>query len=195
MLFQGQEFGSSRPFSYFADQDDELAQSVEEGRLEFLAQFPPMATPEMRRLVPTPALSDTFEHCKLDDAERVAHGPLLRLHRDLLRLRREDEVVSESGSGRVRIESSTPADGVVLIRLMAEAAERLLIVNLGADHLSPMNDPLLAPPSTGRWIELWSSEHPCYGGGGVNRVVRRGRWLLPGHAATLLGTGERASTG
>jgi maltooligosyltrehalose trehalohydrolase len=195
MMFQGQEFGSSRPFSYFADQDPDLAKSVEDGRLEFLGQFPPMTTTEMQRLVPAPAESATFERCKLDDAERIANGPLMRLHRDLLRLRREDPVLCDSGSDLVRVDSSAPADGVLLIRSGRETAERLLIVNLGADHLSPMNDPLLAPPPSESWTELWSSEHPCYGGSGVTRVVRRGRWLLPGHAATLLGTRPGASTG
>ena len=191
MLFQGQEFASSHPFLYFADHDAELARAVEDGRLEFLAQFPTMTTPEMRRAVPGPALRQTFERCKLDDTERTADGPWIRLHRDLLRVRREDEVLSESGTERVRIESSAPAEGILLIRSTATAAERLLIVNLGDDHLSPMNDPLLAPSPSASWAEMWSSEHPCYGGGGTTRVVRRGRWLIPGHSTTLLG----ASTG
>jgi 1,4-alpha-glucan branching enzyme len=43
MLFQGAEFGSSRPFLYFADFQGELGEAVEQGRREFLRQFPEQA--------------------------------------------------------------------------------------------------------------------------------------------------------
>ena len=36
MLFQGQEFAASTPFTYFADHQGELAEKVKQGRLEFL---------------------------------------------------------------------------------------------------------------------------------------------------------------
>ena len=93
MLFQGQEFGSTRPFRYFADHEGELAEAVASGRLEFLSQFPSLSTPRMRAVMPRPGDPATFERCKLSDEERAADTPLRRLHRDLLRLRREDEVL------------------------------------------------------------------------------------------------------
>src|SRR6185436_9557828 len=40
MLFQGQEFGASAPFLYFADHGRELAEQVRRGRADFLKQFP-----------------------------------------------------------------------------------------------------------------------------------------------------------
>ena len=39
MLFQGQEFGSSSPFFFFADHHPELARLVSKGRREFMSQF------------------------------------------------------------------------------------------------------------------------------------------------------------
>ena len=45
MLFQGQEFASSRPFLYFADHEPALAADVAAGRAEFLSQFPSVADP------------------------------------------------------------------------------------------------------------------------------------------------------
>ena len=42
-----------------------------------------------------------------------------------------------------------------------------LVVNLGADHLSPMNEPLFAPAPGAGWTLLWSSEDAAYDGGGV----------------------------
>ena len=37
MLFQGQEFGASSPFLFFADQNTELNKKIREGRAEFRA--------------------------------------------------------------------------------------------------------------------------------------------------------------
>src|SRR5690606_28115546 len=67
MLFQGQEFASPRPFHYFADHDGELAKAVEAGRLDFLEQFPHLATEAAREMIPPPGDRDTFERCKLSD--------------------------------------------------------------------------------------------------------------------------------
>ncbi|MGE5498922.1 MAG: malto-oligosyltrehalose trehalohydrolase, partial [Syntrophothermus sp.] len=66
MLFQGQEFASSSPFFYFADHNQELTEKIKEGRTEFLAQFPSLATPEMQKCLPDPAEESTFKSCILD---------------------------------------------------------------------------------------------------------------------------------
>ena len=45
--------------------------------------------------------------------------------------------------------------------------DRLLVVNLDrAFDLEVAPEPLLAPPSPGRWKTIWSSESPKYGGPG-----------------------------
>ena len=189
MLFQGQEFGSSRHFTYFADHEGDLAQAVASGRLEFLSQFPPLKTDAMRALIPNPGDISVFERCRLRDDERRADTPLRRLHRDLLHLRRDDRVLRDVGTDDVRVESSAPATGVLLIRYLAEREHRLLVVNFADDHQSAMNDPLLAP-GPGRWTQLWSSEQPQYGGSGVVPFLDGGRWLIPAASAMLLATME-----
>jgi maltooligosyltrehalose trehalohydrolase len=189
MLFQGQEFGSSRPFAYFAEHEGELAQAVEKGRIEFLSQFAGLATAEMRLQIPKPADRRTFEMSKLDDEERTTNNALFRLHSDLLRLRKTDAVLAGLGTDHVRVEASAPTAAVLLLRYLAPSADRLLVVNLADDHLSPMNDPLLAPRPSGAWTSMWSSEHPLYGGRGVVDFALDGRWLIPGRSATLLGPG------
>jgi maltooligosyltrehalose trehalohydrolase len=186
MLFQGQEFGSSRPFAYFADHEDELAAAVDQGRLEFLAQFPSLKSEDMKRLIPKAAARHTYEMSCLAEEERTTDNPWFRMHRDLLRLRKTDEVLSELGSERVGVESSAPTSSLLLVRYGGQSGDRLLVVNFADDHLSPMNDPLLAPRPGGAWTQLWSSEHPHYGGRGCVEVVREGRWLIPGGSATLL---------
>ena len=73
MLFQGQEFAASSPFLFFADQNAELSDMVRQGRIEFLAQFPSLATPEMPEHFADPGDPATFERCKLDHSERETH--------------------------------------------------------------------------------------------------------------------------
>jgi maltooligosyltrehalose trehalohydrolase len=188
MLFQGQEFGSTSCFTYFADHEDELAQAVERGRLQFLTQFTGLSRPEMQERLPKPGDAAMFERCRLADAERNADSPLVVLHRDLIRLRRDDVVLRQVGTREVRVESSAPTSSIVLIRYLSRDGHRMLVVNLADDHLSPMNDPLFAPAPDTSWTLLWSSEQPQYNGGGAVPFVETGRWLIRGQSAMLLST-------
>src|SRR5204863_2653383 len=146
MLFQGQEYNASSPFFYFADHRPELAEQVREGRARFLRQFPSLATDDMQSRLPDPADPETFARSKLDPGERERHAEAAALHRDLLRLRREDPVFRAQRPGGL--------DGAVLgpeafvLRFFGGAvADRLLIVNLGRDlDLRPAPVPLPAPP-------------------------------------------------
>ena len=185
MLFQGQEFAASGPFLYFADHEPALAEKVREGRTEFLAQFPSLATAETRACLAAPHDPATFERCKLDLSERERHSQVYALHRDLLRLRREDPVFS--------LQRRRGLDGAVLgpeafvLRFFDDeggAGDRLLAVNLGADlRLDPAPEPLLAPPEGAQWELLWSSESVAYGGCGATPPDADGGWRIPGHAA------------
>jgi maltooligosyltrehalose trehalohydrolase len=190
LLFQGQEFGASSPFLYFADLPPELAKLTRAGRAEFLAQFPSLAGAEAQAALPDPTSRMTFERSKLDLAERERHGPTYALHRDLLQLRREDPVFRAQGAGGV--------DGAVLgpealaLRFFGGAAhseDRLLCLNLGRDLVLPtVAEPLLAPPAGAAWTLLWSSEAIRYGGGGLPALDPRAGWLLPGHATLVFGS-------
>src|SRR5262249_48017130 len=99
MLFQGQEFGSSAPFLYFADHEGELAQMVREGRAELLPQFASIAAPGSPVRLPAPAAPETFDRCKLDFGERASHEALYAMHADLIRLRRGDPVFKAQRRG------------------------------------------------------------------------------------------------
>ena len=186
MLFQGQEFASTRPFTYFADHDGELGDAVWRGRLEFLSQFPGLGTPAVKNRLSHPASRDAFVECKLDQALRDAQPWAVELHRALLQVRRRDVVLSKVGTPEVGIETSAPSPSIVLVRYVTATAHRLLVVNLGADDLSPMNDALYAPVPGTRWATLWSSERAEYGGTGISPFVEAGRWLIRAASATLL---------
>lgn len=196
LLFQGQEFAASSPFYYFADHNPELAKLVKAGRARELSQFPSLATPSMQAILHDPADRRNFERCKLDwrEMEGESHAPLLKLHQDLLKLRRTDSVFSDPG----HIDGAVLGQTAFLLRYFsgqdpwspdeAGAGDRLLIVNLGVDlelHHAP--EPLLAPPIGRRWATLWSSEDPAYGGSGMPDVdTEEEGWLLPGRSAVVL---------
>ena len=186
LLFQGQEYGSSRPFTYFADHEGDLGRAVEDGRLAFVAQFPALSTPEMRAAIPRPGLIETFERCKLLDGERQPDTPLRHLHRDLLRLRNEDHVLREIGTERVQIETAAPTPTLLLLRYMHQAAHRLLVVNFSDEYQCPMNDPLFAPLPQTRWTQIWSSEQLQYGGNGATAIPDTHPWVIPATSAVLL---------
>jgi len=192
MLFQGQEFSSSAPFLFFADHGEELARLVGKGRADFLAQFRSIATREARAALAEPSAAETFERCKLDFSERERNRAAYDLHRDLLRLRRDDAAFSA--------QLPRGLDGAVLDREAfvlrffggddggdGGGDDRLLFVNLGPDlNLNPAPEPLLAPPADTVWSILWSSEHPRYGGAGTPPLETDENWRVPGHAAVAL---------
>jgi maltooligosyltrehalose trehalohydrolase len=186
MLFQGQEFASSSPFYYFDDHKPDLAKLVREGRAKFLAQFRSLATSEMLPCLADPANPSTFERCKLDFSERERNRRSYDLHRDLLRLRREDPVFSAQTPGGV--DGAVLAEECLMLRFFGEVGDdRLLLVNFGRDlHLNPAPEPLLAPPDGMTWQTLWSSEDPRYGGAGTPRLDSEDNWRIPGHAAVAL---------
>lgn len=186
MLFQGQEFAASAPFLYFADHQPELARAVAAGRAEFLGQFPSLAAPELRRRLADPADPASFETCRLDHGERRRHPEAVALHRDLLRLRRDDPVFHAPAAGSVDGAVLGP-EAFVLRYFGADGDDRLLMVNLGRDlALAPAPEPLLAPPPGKRWRLMWSSEDPAYGGTGTPQPEPQRPWPLPGRAALVL---------
>jgi maltooligosyltrehalose trehalohydrolase len=187
LLFQGQEFGTSRPFLYFSDiGDDNLREAIRKGRFEFLSQFPSLASTETQKQLPIPTDPNSFTRCKLDFSERKKNQQLYDFHIDLIKLRREDSRFREQKTGGL--------DGAVLgaksfvLRYFAEKnGDRLLLVNLGDTQLlEPMPEPLLAPPLGFEWTTLWSSDSERYGGPGTGPVATQDNWTLPGEAAIAL---------
>ncbi|MEO5718611.1 MAG: malto-oligosyltrehalose trehalohydrolase [Chthoniobacterales bacterium] len=186
MLFQGQEFGATTPFLYFADLSGDLRGKIRKGRLKFLKQFPELASRQVQAHLAVPDHPDTFARSKLDLSERAKHPEISALVRDLIRLRRKDEVFSRQEPGQV--------DGAVLgshsfvlrfFDLLGD--DRLLLVNLGqAQLLEIQPEPLLAPPAPGRWKTLWSSEAPRYGGPGAVAPETKNGWTIPAEAAVVL---------
>jgi maltooligosyltrehalose trehalohydrolase len=185
LLFQGQEFASSTPFLFFADHPPQVASQVQAGRKEFLSQFKSVACVEAK-LLANPASVETFEQCKLDHGERGRHWEMYQLHRDLIRLRRQDPVFAHPRPGGLDGAVLGP-EAFVLRFFGLDGEDRLLVVNLGLDlPLDPAPEPLLAPVEGRTWSTHWSSEDPAYGGSGTPAVNTDETWWLPGQAAVVL---------
>lgn len=188
MLFQGQEFGSNRPFFYFADPGDDIAPKVREGRDYFLTQFASLQDDDAREAVARPSARETFERSKLDWSDVDANAATLRLHRDLLALRRT-EIAFASAVG---VDGAVIDNDAFLLRFFADRPEdeRLMIVNLGRDHsVYRLADPLAAPPAGLEWQLKWSSEDAAYNGEGRRPVDMMAPWSLSSDTALVFATG------
>ncbi|MFN8389550.1 MAG: malto-oligosyltrehalose trehalohydrolase [Bdellovibrionota bacterium] len=189
MLFQGQEYGSDRPFLFFADHNDELAPLVAEGRRKFLSQFPSVEVDDINSALAEPSSPDTFERCKLTHARE--NNPWFTFHRDLLRMRREDPVIA-SQLGRsepgVWIDGARLSNDAFALRYFGgERGHRLLLVNFGADlELSSALLPFLAPPEGETWEVKWQSERLAYGGTGMGNPAPDDGWYLAAESAVIL---------
>ncbi|HEY6530141.1 MAG TPA: malto-oligosyltrehalose trehalohydrolase [Cellvibrionaceae bacterium] len=188
MLFQGQEFGASSPFLFFADNNaNALADIVAKGRNEFLYQFPKLATPAVQSYLSRPEDPTSFKKSKLDLTERKTNAHIYALHKELLQLRKSDSVIS--GSDFHHLDGAVLSATAFVIRFFSKTAnnDRLLIINMGRDlSLSPVPEPLLAPHENCDWKLSWSSELPQYGGHGACEMSTQSDWLMPGLSAALL---------
>ncbi len=104
MLFQGEEWGAGTPFFYFTDhQDPILANAVREGRCREFAAFgwKPEDTAD-------PQAPETFTRSKLNWAEagKTPHAEILKWHKKLIALRRQEACLSDGQMDQVRVHFS-----------------------------------------------------------------------------------------
>ena len=187
MLFQGQEHGARQPWRFFVDHDEALHKPIREGRAKFEAQFQRLATPEAQAVLSDPCVEPTFRRCVLDPRERRLDDPLVRLHRELLALRRDDPAFTDERLEA--IDGAVLSEHVLVVRYFQDdpQRDRLLLINLGPSFIQPITpEPLLAPPDGTGWATLWSSEDPRYGGHGTPTPFNRTRLAIPARAAIVL---------
>ena len=189
LLFQGQEFASSSPFYYFADHKSSLNHEVHKGRKKFLRQFPSLSTAEIQKNVPNPSDPQNFIFCKLDFKERKTHSESYNLHKDLIKLRKEDSVFKSIF--KYKYDGAVLGADSFLIRVFGDrCGDRLLIFNFGADVVfDPAPEPLLVPGDKSvDWEILFSTNLLAYGGEGVAPLFKGPYWNIPGQSAMVLKT-------
>jgi maltooligosyltrehalose trehalohydrolase len=131
MLFMGQEFAASSPFQYFTDHHAELGRLVTEGRRKEFGAFSAFSDAARRAAIPDPQAAVTFERSKLRLIEALGGpgGEVQRLYANLLRLRREDPVLTVQD--RRATEARAVSHDVLSVRRWRDASERVLVVNFG----------------------------------------------------------------
>ncbi|MFT3876047.1 MAG: malto-oligosyltrehalose trehalohydrolase [Propioniciclava sp.] len=104
LLFQGQEWGTRRPFRFFCDHDADLGQLVTQGRTKEFAEHGWEQLYGPQAAIPDPQSPDTCAGCVLDWAElgEVGHTAMLDWYRRLIELRREYGL-GESHQGRLPV--------------------------------------------------------------------------------------------
>jgi maltooligosyltrehalose trehalohydrolase len=152
-----------------------------------MAQFPRLATPEAQAALADPCAEATFRACVLDPRDRRLDHPRVALHRDLLRLRRDDPAFTDPRPEA--LDGAVLSEHAFVVRYLQDdpLRDRLLLVNLGPTFARPgLPEPLLAPPEDTGWCVVWSSEDPRYGGHGTPTPFDRVRLAIPAHSAIVL---------
>jgi malto-oligosyltrehalose trehalohydrolase len=176
LLFMGQEWAAKSPFLYFCEFGDDLARSVTEGRRREFAGFERFADHEARDAIPDPNDAATFLSSRLDwnALEQEPQAGWLRLHRELLALRRREIVPRLAGTkgGEATYEVLGGRALWVGWRL-GDGAYLTLIANLGDEPVElrgragesgatqlhsepPSAKAALAEGRLPRWSALWS---------------------------------------
>jgi maltooligosyltrehalose trehalohydrolase len=190
LLFQGQESGATERWLFFVDHEAALQGPIREGRGTFVSQFARLATPEAQAALVAladPCAEATFRACVLDPRDRRLDHPCVTLHRDLLRMRRDDPAFTDPRPDA--LDGAVLSDHAFAIRYWQAdpRRDRLLLVNLGPTlSRAAVAEPLIAPPRGSTWKLSWSSEDVRYGGHGTPPLFTRTRTAIPARAAVVL---------
>ena len=166
LLFQGEEWGASTPFLYFAQfPDPALAAAVSQGRRAEFAAFG--WDPDD---IPDPVAASTFERSRLQWDERVKpeHAAILEWHKALLSLRRTRPEFTDSRASRNRAVADETNRWLRLDRggssVVANFGDATVDVPLPELAL----DPGRAPITSARRVLLTSAERIELADGSVN---------------------------
>ena len=178
MLFQGQEFAASAPFFYFADHDPELAAAGPQGpRRSSWRSSPAWRRREAGATFADPATRPRSSAASSTSPSGIDHAGSYALHRDLLRLRRDDRRAFRAEPIARRRRRGASAAGVRAALLRRRGRRSLLLVNLGRD-LRLRAGPRAAAGAAGRLrlaARVVERRSACYGGCGT-ADVRDDRW-------------------
>ncbi len=184
MLFMGEEWGTRHPFPFFCDFQRDLADAVREGRRREFAAFPEFADPAKRERIPDPNDPETFKSAvlKWDEPAKPKYSEWLKLHRQLLTLRRERILplmpMIKPGKAFWKVTETT-----VLVVDWPLHDDRVLVLaaNLGPKTLPIQPETLAATP---RIEKIYASP---------NALLERGEKLVLGPWAVYWGVAKGGS--
>ncbi|MBZ5486096.1 malto-oligosyltrehalose trehalohydrolase [Halomonas aquamarina] len=131
LLFMGEEWGSTQPFLFFTEHNEDLAEAVREGRRAEFADFSAFRDEKARARIPDPNALTTFEASVPDFAarERPPHADSLARYRQLLALRHQHIVPRLEGAASQGAEAL--GDKAVLARWrMGDATQLVIALNM-----------------------------------------------------------------
>ena len=123
MLFMGQEYGATTPFTYFTDfPDQELGKAVSEGRKKEYASF-------LGAGFIDPQAREAFDTSKLDwrQMTQPQHQEMLKFHRDLLALRKRHQCLSNCRKDLTAVEFNQDERWITIER-GDDSGERAIVV-------------------------------------------------------------------
>ena len=157
LLFMGEEYGEEAPFPYFVDHGDpELIEMVRRGRTEEFSGL------DWSGGIADPADPATFREAVIDPAlgERDPHRSHLAMYTELLRLRREQPLVTAAD-----VEQTVTLQGSTLtVKRTRSGDVMLLVLNFGDREIPPSTS-----DSVGR--VLFHSDAPRWGGAGARGIA------------------------
>jgi len=157
LLFMGEEYGETAPFPYFVHHSDvALIDAVRKGRRQEFDGF------GWQGDVPDPQDAATFLSARLDWAKRGEghHRTLLSWYRELLRVRREQPLLTQSVPVEEHVQSFETDKALVVWR-RGERAALVLAFNFGDTGWDGGVELL-----EGRWVKLLDSADEGWGGPG-----------------------------
>jgi maltooligosyltrehalose trehalohydrolase len=165
LLFMGQEWAASTPFLYFTDHQADLGRLVTEGRRNEFAGFTAFTDPHARARIPDPQHLQTFQMSRLDwpEISEEPHASILRLHRTLLALRRNQPALQSGSWAGVKV---TPVgDDSLVLQRTASAATLVAVVRLhGAGAVPLTQHQMLAEQGAdlASWKPLFTTEDSAF---------------------------------
>ncbi|QJQ97130.1 malto-oligosyltrehalose trehalohydrolase [Halomonas sp. PA5] len=137
LLFMGEEWGSTRPFLFFTEHREELAEAVREGRRGEFADFSAFCDEKTRRSIPDPNARQTFEDSipDFDNRETPPHAGWLERYRTLLGLRHREIVPRLKGAKPLG--AKVLGDKAVVARWRMNDDSHLVIALNLSDEVAP----------------------------------------------------------
>ena len=140
LLFMGEEWGETRPFLFFTDFSDGLADAVREGRRREFKVWKAFSDPEARRRIPDPNAVETFFASRIDwrQVEALDGSARLGFVRRLLDVRAREIAPRLPGvEGHAALVADTVGEAVHVAWRLAEGAVLSITINLSAEAGTP----------------------------------------------------------
>jgi maltooligosyltrehalose trehalohydrolase len=156
LLFMGEEYGETAPFLFFTSfEDPHLVNAVREGRKRELGAHYSESD------FADPQAESTFNRCKLDwsKTDRFSHAEILRLHRDLISLRKQHPSLGNCSKDLTDIQFDEKSKSLVMLRNDSSGSAALIVCNFSA----ALQTVPVAPTQLSWRLALWTGDE-AYGG-------------------------------